>query len=231
MSNLLFKGLRVLIVSKVSFIVGNMAAFIRGVRDDVSINIAETVEGIHQSLQKQKSSYLILQDNFNDGATSVLVKELSEKYRDLKIIVFSVGECGLYEISDFRYLGAFGYLDMKTDEKIRTERTRKMLTGQGYFPPDIDRLGENSVWYSVLERKGLTKRQIEVLKLVIAGKKNDGIGKILAISAKTVNIHRTKAYRAIGAHCIGDVHKYAIKYGIWSYGKTGREGMEELGAA
>lgn len=48
--------------------------------------------------------------------------------------------------------------------------------------------------------KTLTLRQRQVIQLVAAGKSNVQIAAHLGISPSTVGVHRTGAYRKLGAH-------------------------------
>ena len=62
---------------------------------------------------------------------------------------------------------------------------------------------------------GLTEREVEVLRLVAAGKTNKDVGEDLFISAKTVNAHLAYVYAKIGASNRTEAATYAIKHGLW----------------
>jgi DNA-binding NarL/FixJ family response regulator len=46
---------------------------------------------------------------------------------------------------------------------------------------------------------GLSNRELEVLHLIAKGKTNKDIGSVLGISARTVQVHASRAYDKIGA--------------------------------
>ena len=59
--------------------------------------------------------------------------------------------------------------------------------------------------------KSLTKRQIEVLRLVAEGRRTSDIAKGLNISVKTVESHRTQIMRRLDIHDIVGLVRYAIR--------------------
>lgn len=57
----------------------------------------------------------------------------------------------------------------------------------------------------------LSKRELEVLNLVVAGKSNTDVALQLGISAKTVNTHKTHILEKLGLSNTTELVKYAIK--------------------
>jgi len=60
----------------------------------------------------------------------------------------------------------------------------------------------------------LTRRELEVLEGIAEGLSNSKLGEKLAISARTVDTHRTNLMKKIGVHNIAELVKYAIQNGI-----------------
>jgi len=60
----------------------------------------------------------------------------------------------------------------------------------------------------------LSKRQIEILLLVAKGHSNPEIAEILAISPKTVDVHRTKLMSKLQVHSVAQLVLYAIREGL-----------------
>lgn len=59
----------------------------------------------------------------------------------------------------------------------------------------------------------LTKREKEVLQLIVKGFTNVQIGEKLNISHKTVDTHRTNLMRKLNAHKVTDLIHYALYSG------------------
>lgn len=65
---------------------------------------------------------------------------------------------------------------------------------------------------SPLER--LTMREREILQLVIEGKSSVEISRILEISAKTIETHRSRLMKKLGVKNLGDLIKFGLSHGF-----------------
>jgi DNA-binding NarL/FixJ family response regulator len=63
-------------------------------------------------------------------------------------------------------------------------------------------------------KSGLTVRELEVLKLIVAGKSNKEIATDLDLSANTVAVHRANIMDALGMHKTAELVVYAIRSGL-----------------
>ena len=57
-------------------------------------------------------------------------------------------------------------------------------------------------------------RELEVLKLIVAGKSNKEIAADLDLSANTIAVHRANIMDALGIHKTADLVVYAIRSGL-----------------
>lgn len=84
------------------------------------------------------------------------------------------------------------------DTKIRTERGERI---------------------QLLRRiRGLTRREREVMKLVVSGKANKEIANILNVSPRTVEVHRSRVMQKMGADSVPVLISMAVKanlHGRW----------------
>jgi DNA-binding NarL/FixJ family response regulator len=61
---------------------------------------------------------------------------------------------------------------------------------------------------------GLTARELEILKFIVAGKSNKEIASHLDLSANTVAVHRANMMQALGMHKTAELVTYAIRSGL-----------------
>jgi len=61
---------------------------------------------------------------------------------------------------------------------------------------------------------GLTKRELEILQMIVAGKSNKEIAADLDLSANTVAVHRANIMDALGLHKTAELVVYAIRNGL-----------------
>jgi two-component system response regulator NreC len=60
----------------------------------------------------------------------------------------------------------------------------------------------------------LTDREREVFQLIIEGKTNTQAGRLLYISPKTVDNHRTHLMEKLGVHSTAELVRFAAKRGL-----------------
>jgi len=76
-----------------------------------------------------------------------------------------------------------------------------------------DELLENTLLNVKLD-ESLTKREAEILKLIVVGNTNKKIAQKICRTERTVEYHRHRLMRKLGAHSAADLVKRAIAFGI-----------------
>jgi DNA-binding NarL/FixJ family response regulator len=106
--------------------------------------------------------------------------------------------------------GARGYILKSAVDMELVTAIRKVAEGEIVLDPQISRTatlkGERN--------SGLTVRELEVLKMIVAGKSNKQIAADLDLSANTVAVHRANIMDALGIHKTADLVVYAIRTGL-----------------
>jgi two-component system response regulator NreC len=87
--------------------------------------------------------------------------------------------------------------------------------GSIYLSPGVSRVVvEASLNRTPVPRNPLTGREREVLQLVAEGKTTKQIGKLLGVSAKTAESHRTRIMTKLKIHDTAGLVRYAIRQGF-----------------
>jgi DNA-binding NarL/FixJ family response regulator len=109
--------------------------------------------------------------------------------------------------------GALGYL-LKGDsgEKLM-EALQALSRHQPYHPAGLRRGSDKSSRRTAdgSDRRRLTPRERQIVKLVAEGNTNHGIASLLGVSIKTVQTHRLAAMRKVGAKSSADLTLYAAR--------------------
>lgn len=130
-----------------------------------------------------------------------VLEQIKKKYPELKILIISSQQdkdiCTLIK-------------DTNVDGLIHTSYDKNEL----YFVTDQIFAGEKYCYFDRLpvnERKhqDLTKREIEILKLIVLGKTNLEISKLLFISDRTVDTHRTNLMRKLRVNNVAGLIHFA----------------------
>jgi two-component system response regulator NreC len=106
--------------------------------------------------------------------------------------------------------GATGYV---LKEASRTDLVRAIRTvgsGGRYLDPAV------GGWALPGPGAVLTERELEVLRLIALGHTNAEIGKLMFISARTVETHRANLQRKVGAAGRPELVRYALQHGVIS---------------
>jgi DNA-binding NarL/FixJ family response regulator len=136
-----------------------------------------------------------------------------------KILVISDSPLAANAIKVFR-AGALGYFVRIEDFDSLVQALQTVSRGHRY----LSRIIEDQILDSVVSGNGteagydnrISSREREILELIAEGKTNAEIGKLLVISTRTVETHRTNLMRKLGLSSQGDIIRYAIKNGLIS---------------
>ena len=79
--------------------------------------------------------------------------------------------------------------------------------------PEMDELLENTLLNVKLD-ESLTKREAEILKLIVSGKTNKKIAQKIYRTERTVVYHRHRLMRRLDANTVADLVKRAIAMGL-----------------
>ena len=134
-----------------------------------------------------------------------------------RAIVLSMQSANAYVVEALN-LGAEGYVLKDTGPSELVNAIHAVTQGQRYLSEKlVERLEINGrrVDDAPLDAyQTLTSREREILQLIAEGKSSTEVGEILAISPRTVEVHRSKLMKKLALHNMADLIRYAIKRGI-----------------
>jgi DNA-binding NarL/FixJ family response regulator len=144
---------------------------------------------------------------------------IRQRNANQKILVLSDSALPANAIKTFRG-GALGYFVRMEDLECLTQAINTVFRGHRY----LSKIIEDQILDSIVTGDGMetgndnriSSREREILKLIAEGKTNAEIGKLLVISTRTVETHRTNLMRKLGLSSQGDIIRYAIKNGLIS---------------
>ena len=122
-------------------------------------------------------------------------KVLLTKNADLRIIILSMDVTQEY-ISEAIKAGVSGYLAKDSKKDILIQAIRKVNSGEQYFGERVSEVifkgfySQSKGEKIAKQNKDLSKREVEVLKLIASGMSNRDIADKLFISIRTVDAHR-----------------------------------------
>lgn len=141
---------------------------------------------------------------------------LLRNHRETKIIVVTAAT----EVTYIRKLletGVQGYLTKDCAPRQMERAVREVLAGNVYVSPAVARILEHRD-SPTNEEQGkfdcLSKREYQIVFLLIQGRNNRQIAADLHISEKTVSTHRTRALRKVGVSSLAELAAMAFRIGM-----------------
>jgi len=140
-----------------------------------------------------------------DGITAT--KEIAKIAPEAKVIAFTMFDQD-EAVHQMLSAGAKGYILKNASLSELMLAIRTVYSGKTYFDPNI----VVPELKSDVKSKGLlSKRQIEILKLVALGKTNQEIADQLFIGKTTVETHRKNMIRILNLKGAGELLRYALE--------------------
>lgn len=162
---------------------------------------------------------IILMDIMMPGMSGIEASRLiKEDYPQMKVIFLSMEVTESF-VTEAVQAGAAGYLPKDSRRNILLEAIRKVGEGGKYFSHTVSELVFEKFYENSLKGKRtiiseggkISKREVEVLKLIASGFSNKEIAEKLFISGRTVDAHRNHIMQKLDIHSTADLVKYAIK--------------------
>lgn len=178
-------------------------------RNSTEINIVG--KGLHYQelvdfLATKKANIVLLELELPGFEGIHLLRNLKDKYQNVRVLVFSTLKEDLYAVSTLK-AGASGYLSKTNPLSRLREAILKISTGGVYITNDLAEViafnKTKSNQYANIDQ--LSRREIQVLRLLVNGRKNIEIAGILSISDKTVSTYRRRIMKKLNVKNIIDL--------------------------
>lgn len=141
----------------------------------------------------------------NGSETTLAIRS---EFPEARIIVLST-YAGDEEIHGALESGAMAYLLKSVQREELVQTIRKAAAGQRHIPPDVAaRLAAR------LPRSHLSPRELDVLRLIVIGKRNKEIADALDITEGTVKIHVSSVLCKLGVSDRTEAATAALQRGI-----------------
>jgi DNA-binding NarL/FixJ family response regulator len=136
------------------------------------------------------------------------VKAIRDEFPDARIVIISTYVCD-EEIYGALQAGAMAYLVKSVQREEMVRAIRKAATGQRHIPAEVAaRLADR------VSGSHLSTRELEVLRLLVVGRRNRDIAGVLDITEGTVKLHVSSILSKLGAVDRTEAVTRALQRGI-----------------
>jgi DNA-binding NarL/FixJ family response regulator len=177
-------------------------------RDMRVVGAAATGEEALDALEHLRPSVILMDLNLPGMSGVEAIRAVRQRDAETPIVVLTMYE-GDEDIRRARDAGATTYLlkHSLSDDLVRV--IREVAAGERPLPPDVQaRLDDMAA------RPTLSKREVEVLELVLDGQRNKEIAYSLSISQDTVRVHLRTIFAKLEVHDRTAAVKVALRRGI-----------------
>ncbi len=168
-------------------------------------------------LESNEADIVILDIGLPDMDGIDLCKFLTKNFPGIKIIgLTTFGQVSF--ITSLLRNGAKGYLYKNTSERELIEAIRIVFDGDQYLSKEVNEKLIAKAARTLSKRESfipkLTRREKEILDLIMAENTTQEIANVLHLSVSTVETHRMNLCAKLGARNLAGLVKNAIKLGL-----------------
>jgi len=179
--------------------------------EDISL-IGEASDGEEavSKVLKLKPDVVVLDITMPKKSGLEAAKEIRKANSEIKILMLSMHKEEAYIRRSIEN-GANGYLVKDTDSEHFLVAIRTIFSGQKYFGETsskvlldsiISQIEQGNYTSSAINSYNLSKRELEVLELVMKGMSSNEIGLKLFVSKRTVENHRAHIMQKLDVHSV-----------------------------
>jgi DNA-binding NarL/FixJ family response regulator len=183
--------------------------------------LAETGDGqtALQLLEKYQPD-IIIADLMMPGLSGLELARAAKRLAPAtKVIMLSMYDMESYVVEALR-MGVAGYVLKNSSSQELIFAIRQALAGHQYLSPALNQralaayLQRSAAARSEDPYETLTPREHEVFQLAVEGLSNPQIAERLALSARTVEMHRSHLLKKLGLKTQTDLVKFAVHRGL-----------------
>lgn len=197
--------MKVLVIDDHVLIREALRGVLKELKDDATIvEASDCGQAIRQIAEHPDLALILLDLNLPDRNGFAALAELRQRHPAISIVVLS-GFHDRANVVRALDLGAMGFIPKTSPREVMVNALRLVFAGGIYIPPEILIRGEAEAGPAQVPARraaspselGLTERQMEVLALMMQGKSNKAICRVLDLAEPTVKNHVTAILKAL----------------------------------
>jgi DNA-binding NarL/FixJ family response regulator len=144
-----------------------------------------------------------------------LIKLVHAEKPKLRILVLSMHQELQYAVRAIKS-GASGYLTKESAPSLLEQAIRKLAGGGAFISAEVaEQLALGAMPGGAgLPHEGLSSREFEVFRLLVAGTSVTGIADRLKLSVKTISTHKANLMQKMALDNQSELLRYALKHGL-----------------
>ncbi len=171
---------------------------------EISASSCESEEECLSLVERKKPDFILISSIISGKSSFEIIKKLRQKNREQFIVVICDGPMDRFKIYDFICADVQGIIEADADYYSYISAIEAVNAGAHYYTKTILEIMKNTLQSSrapaSVNSDNLTRREIDILRLIANGLRNKEIANYYNLSVRTVEAHRlnirkkTKAY-------------------------------------
>jgi two-component system response regulator NreC len=213
--------IRILLADDHALIRTGIATLLQTNKDFEIVGEAQDGEEAVEKTKQLRPDVLIIDLSMPKLSGIEATRIIKRKYPEVNILVLTMHESEEY-VYQILKSGAGGYILKSAGKGELSAAIRAVVRGERFFSPRVSQIMAEGYLRRVeatgQEAKAddvpLSRREKEILALVVNGLTNQQIADQLSISPRTVDTHRTNIMQKLDIHELAHLVRYAIEHGI-----------------
>jgi DNA-binding NarL/FixJ family response regulator len=209
--------IRIFIADDHAMFAEGLESLLAGEQDFNLVGKAGTAEETLRKVSASPPDVLLLDISLPDQSGLDVCRQLRAELPDVKIMALSMFSDESY-ISTMLGMGAQGYLLKNTGKTELCSAIRSLAAGKTYFSKEVTDVVMRGLMQNrtgtggAKEAPKVSRRELEVLRLIMDEKTTPEIANMLFLSEKTVESHRAALLAKLGARNTAGLVKAALQW-------------------
>jgi len=216
--------LNVYIADDHQLFIAGVKALLTNVEDIKIIGEAENGQELLKLLEKTPSDVVLMDINMPVMGGLDTTREMHKRFPDVKVLALTMFDDTLH-ISEMIRAGASGYLLKNAGKEELVNAITRVARGEKYVSNEVsvkiienmfskDSNAANTPAPPSTRKAELTRRELEIIRLIAKEHTNNEIAALLNNSPMTIITHRKNLLRKIGVKNTAGLIKYAMNHGL-----------------
>lgn len=207
------KRTRVLLVDDHPLFRLGIATLLEREQDFEVVGHAATAEEALELYARVQPDLVVIDILLGTGCGIALVRDI-QRQRPARVLGLSVLDEPV-RVAEMLRAGAIGFANKTQPFEQIVDAIRATLAGAPYVAPTInEQVAKLAQQSEKLPLELLTAREREVFELLTRGQSNEEIGVQLSIRPRTVETHRQRVMKKLGAHSLAELVRLATRWGL-----------------
>ncbi|MCG8331580.1 MAG: response regulator transcription factor [Chitinophagales bacterium] len=215
------KNIKIVIADDHQIVIDGIKAMLESEQDINVIGEAQDGKALMDLLEILEPDIVLVDINMPHMDGVEVTRRVNSKFKDLKVLILSTYD-DVRLIKEILKLGAKGYVLKTADKTELIKAIRTLYEGGTFFSQEIsDKILKSMIPSETVSEStnslppvALTKREMEIIKLIAMEYSGPEISKKLFISINTVETHRKNLIRKTKSKNTIGLVKYAMKHDL-----------------